>query len=111
VVLNLAATTEGKTMRARYMSWVAAAGFVLTAGIAWAQPPANESPQQNVRESQQYEQLLCTNPGFRARRIAKECGPLQGSQFYDGCVASFDCAKPASGANWRQAPPSERISR
>jgi len=47
--------------------------------------------QQNVRSSEQYEQLLCTNPKFRATRIAKECGPLQGSQFYDNCVHSFDC--------------------
>lgn len=49
--------------------------------------------QQNVRQSEQYEQLLCTNPKFRATRIAKECGPLQGSQFYDNCVHTFDCHK------------------
>lgn len=72
---------------------------------------ANQSPQQNVQESAQYERLLCTNPGFRAQRIAKECGPLQGSQFYDGCVASFNCQHPASDANWRKAPPSETINK
>jgi hypothetical protein len=98
-------------MRARYSGWLFGIGFALTAGIAWAQPPATESPQQNVRESAQYEQLLCTNPGFRARRIAKECGPLQGSSLYDGCVASFNCNKGPSDANWRHAPPSERISK
>ncbi|HTT79009.1 MAG TPA: hypothetical protein VMF86_04950 [Stellaceae bacterium] len=98
-------------MRARYSSWFLAAGFAAAAGIAWAQPPANETPQQNVRESEQYEQLLCTNPGFRARRIAKECGPLQGSSLYAGCVASFNCNRQPSGVNWRQAPPSERISK
>lgn len=98
-------------MRARYWSCLLATGFIVAAVSAWAQSPANESAQQNVRESQQYEQLLCTNPSFRARRIAQECGPLQGSQFYAGCVASFNCNQQPGDSNWRQAPPSERISR
>ena len=79
--------------------------FALTAmligcsGIAAAQTPnANETPDQNVRASQQYQQLTCTNAAFRAKRIAQECGPLQGSQFYDSCVASFDCGKQPSAA-------------
>jgi hypothetical protein len=74
---------------------------------ASAQRSGNESPQQNVKESQQYDQLTCTNAAFRAKRIAQECGPLQGSQFYDSCVASFNCDKQPSAANWRKAPPSE----
>jgi hypothetical protein len=78
-------------------------------GGALAQSAGTETPQQNVRQSEQYQQLLCTNPTFRATRIAKECGPLQGSQFYDSCVASFNCDKQPSGANWRHAPPSETI--
>jgi hypothetical protein len=69
--------------------------------------PGNETPQQNVRQSQQYDQLTCTNPAFRAKRIAQECGPLQGSQFYDNCVASFSCGQQPSAAHWRNAPPSE----
>jgi hypothetical protein len=100
------------TMRKGRLAWVL--GFWLAAGgIAAAQtpPPAEESPQQNVQQSRQYERLLCTNAGFRAQRIAKECGPLQGSQFYDSCVASFNCQHPASDANWRHAPPSETISK
>lgn len=71
--------------------------------------PVNETPQQNVRASQQYQQLTCTNAKFRATRIAKECGPLQGSQFYDSCVASFNCNQQPSDANWNKAPPSETI--
>jgi hypothetical protein len=82
-------------------------------GGAGAQTPGgqagNESPQQNVKASQQYQQLTCTNKAFRAHRIDKECGPLQGSQFYDSCVASFDCGKQPSDANWRNAPPSETV--
>ena len=85
-----------------------AAGLALLAGTAAAQSPGGETtPQQNVRQSQQYEQLLCTNPGFRARRVAQECGPLQGSQFYNGCVASFQCGAVRRGSN--KAPPSETI--
>ncbi len=74
-----------------------------------AQSGGNETPQQNVRASQQYQQLTCSNPSFRANRIAKECGPLQGSQFYDSCVASFSCDKQPSASNWRNAPPSETV--
>jgi hypothetical protein len=74
-----------------------------------AQMPRSETPQQNVRESRQYEQLVCTNAAFRAKRIAQECGPLQGSQFHDSCVASFNCNHPVSDSQWRQAPPSETI--
>jgi hypothetical protein len=80
-------------------------GFV-GAGGASAQS-MNESPQQNVKASQQYQALTCSNPAFRKNRIEKECGPLQGSQFYDSCVASFDCGKQPSAADWRKAPPSE----
>jgi hypothetical protein len=81
------------------------------AGGALAQTSSavGETPQQNVRASQQYQQLVCGNPKFRATRIAKECGPLQGSQFYDSCVASFNCDKQPSDANWKKAPPSETI--
>lgn len=95
-------------MRVRYGSWLLAAALVAAAAPAWAQPQANESPQQNVRESRQYEALVCSNPAFRARRIAQECGPLQGSSLYAGCVASFNCSKGPRDAHWRQAPPSER---
>lgn len=82
--------------------------------LAQGQPAApaqavGETPQQNVRSSQQYQQLTCTNAAFRKHRIDKECGPLQGSDFYDSCVASFDCDKQPSGANWNKTPPSETI--
>ena len=77
--------------------------------LAQSQPGENETPQQNVRSSEQYQQLTCTNKAFRANRIAKECGPLQGSDFYDSCVASFNCDKQPSDANWNKAPPSETI--
>jgi hypothetical protein len=91
----------------RYAPLVLALALMGAAAGASAQTGAEESPQQNVRQSQQYDQLLCTNAAFRAKRIAQECGSLQGSQFYDSCVASFSCEKQPTGANWRKAPPSE----
>lgn len=94
----------------RYAPLVFALALTGAAGMAAAQTPdnPNETPQQNVRQSQQYQQLLCTNAAFRAKRIAQECGPLQGSQFYDSCVASFNCSSnQPTGANWRQVPPSQ----
>lgn len=95
-------------MTTRYAPILFALALVGLAASASAQtPPGNETPQQNVRSSQQYDQLTCTNKAFRASRIAKECGPLQGSQFYDSCVASFSCDRQPSAADWRKAPPSE----
>jgi hypothetical protein len=94
-------------MARHYASMVFALALIAGAGGALAQSAGNESPQQNVKASQQYQQLTCTNKAFRATRIAKECGPLQGSQFYDGCVASFSCDKQPAASDWRKAPPSE----
>lgn len=88
------------------------AGIVLGLGLvgpAVAQQGGNTEAQQNVRQSEQYEQLLCTNPKFRATRIAKECGPLQGSQFYDNCVHSFDCHRGEQRpVDAKGVPPSEK---
>ena len=46
--------------------------------------------QRNQSESGQYEMLLRSNPAFRARRIAMECGPISDPQLHNSCVASFD---------------------
>jgi len=94
-------------MSGRIWVCLAVAGLIAAGGTAWAQSGANESASQNVRESQQYESLLCTNPGFRAKRIAQECGPVSDPQLHQSCVDSFQC-----GAQRRvsdKAPPSETI--
>ena len=83
-----------------------AATLIIAASAALAQP-RGAGAEQNVRESQQYEKLLCTNAAFRNKRIAQECGPLQGSQFYESCVASFQCGAVRHRSN--RAPPSETI--
>ena len=89
--------------------WVclAAAGLIAASGSAWAQSRGHESAEQNVHESRQYEQLLCTNPGFRAKRIAQECGPLTDPQLHQSCVASLQCGATHHRSN--RAPPSETI--
>jgi hypothetical protein len=38
------------------------------------------SARQNVIESQRYERLLQTSPGFRQARMRKECGPITDPQ-------------------------------
>ena len=78
---------------------------------AHAASPGNESAEQNVRESQQYEQLLCSNPSFRARRVAQECGPITDPQLHQSCEASFACGDGANrkAPNFRKAPPSTTI--
>ncbi len=86
--------------------WSCLAAALIAAGPALAAAPS-ESAEQNVRESAQYERLLCTNPSFRAKRMAQECGPLTDRQMHDNCVASFQCG--ASHRRSNQAPPSEMI--
>ena len=83
-----------------------AAGLMLVASAAVAAPPS-ESAEQNVRESQQYEQLLCTNAAFRNKRIAQECGPVSDPVLHESCVASFQCGAAHHRSN--RAPPSETI--
>jgi len=83
-----------------------AAILMIAAGAAFAAPPS-ESAEDNVRQSQQYEQLLCTNVAFRNKRIAKECGPLTDPQMHESCIASFQCGAVRHRSN--RAPPSETI--
>ncbi len=86
---------------------LAAAGLIAAAAPSSAQAPANQSADQNVRASQQYEQALCTNPAFRAKRIAQECGPITDPQLHQSCVASLQCGVTHRRSN--RAPPSETI--
>ena len=97
-------------MRGRYWTCVAAAGLIAAAGSASAQTRGREGAEQNVRESQQYEALVCSNPSFRAKRIQQECGPITDPQLHESCLASFQCGPSGPKAtNWRKAPPSETV--
>jgi hypothetical protein len=85
----------------------AAAMLFVAAGTASAQSRPDESAEQNVRASRQYESALCSNPAFRAKRIAQECGPVSDPELHRSCVASFECGPPKRGS--QKAPPSETI--
>jgi hypothetical protein len=93
------------------IAWMVAAGWIVAAApAALAQQAGNESAAQNVRESQIYEQLLCTNPSFREQRMRIECGPITDPQLRQSCLASFDCGPGApTGQNFRGTPSSERV--
>ena len=51
--------------------------------------PGAWSAQQNVRDSERYEAVVHANSSFRAKRISKECGPINDPQLHANCVASF----------------------
>jgi hypothetical protein len=96
-------------MRRYFSTCLAAAALIAAAGTAAAQSRGGESAAHNVRESDQYERLLCSNPAFRQKRIAQECGPISDPQLHQSCLASFHCGAPPRAPHWRQAPPSETI--
>ena len=98
-------------MRGTVSGWIVLAGWIAAAASpAAAQSPGNESAAQNVRESQQYEQLVCSNPTFRERRMREECGPITDAQLHQACLASFNCgAGGPTGRNFRGAPSSEQV--
>lgn len=99
-------------MRGYFLPWVAGVLWIAASAAALAQmppPPAGESAQQNVRESEQYEQLICTNAAFRARRMQEECGSITDQQLHESCLASFECNRGPASQGGRLPPPSERI--
>jgi hypothetical protein len=85
------------------MRWYQAAAFAagLTIGAsgaarAQAMPTNNPAAMANVRESEQYSALLRSNPAFRKKREAIECGPINDPQLRSSCIASFEAyAAPA----------------
>lgn len=59
----------------------------------------NWDAQRNVRDSERYEQLLRTNPGFRQARMRKECGPIADPQLRADCLGSFGQSEPYFGSS------------
>jgi hypothetical protein len=76
----------------RHSSWILAA-VLLSAfagrGSAQTGTPPDPGAAANVRQSQQYEQAVRSNPGFRAKRMQQECGPVTDPELHASCVASF----------------------
>ena len=52
--------------------------------------PGNWDARQNVIESNRYEALVRSNPGFRARRMAQECGTIGDPAGQTECLSTFD---------------------
>ena len=94
-------------MQRRIPISLAAMMLCATAGAALAQSRGNDNAEQNVRAGRQYEQALCSNPAFRAKRIAQECGPVTDPQLHESCVASLQCGATHRRSN--KAPPSETV--
>jgi hypothetical protein len=89
----------------RHQSAVLAAlltiGWIGSVGPALAQqaplPTNNPEAMANVKESEQYSALLRSNPGFRKKREAIECGPISDPQLHANCIASFEAYASPSG--------------
>ncbi len=75
----------------RQVSWALAAALVLALGgpVSAQQTPPDPGAAANVRQSQTYEQVLQSNPSFRAKRMQQECGPVTDPELHASCVASF----------------------
>lgn len=76
----------------KFFAWVFVA--VLAAALIGPAPaqtaiPPDQGAAANVRQSQQYEQVLRGNPAFRAKRVQEECGPITDPDLHASCVASF----------------------
>lgn len=68
---------------------IAAALIASTLPASAQKIPADPGAAANVRQSEQYEQVLRSNPGFRAKRMQEECGPINDAQLHQQCVDSF----------------------
>jgi hypothetical protein len=84
-------------MTPKHLSRILAVGVILAAaGTAAAQPAPTNNPTAaaNVRDSKEYSALLRSNPSFRKKRMAAECGPITDPQLHASCIASFNGSAP-----------------
>ena len=75
----------------RQVSWALATALALalSGGVSAQQTPPDPGAAANVRQSQTYEQVLQSNPSFRAKRMQQECGPVTDPELHASCVASL----------------------
>jgi hypothetical protein len=74
----------------RCLLFIPAAALMLSPACGWAQStPPDPGAAANVRQSEQYDQVLSSNPSFRAKRMQQECGPVTDPELHASCVASF----------------------
>jgi hypothetical protein len=82
---------QKESMMPRQVSWALATALVLalSGGVSAQQSPPDPGAAANVRQSQTYEQVLQSNPSFRAKRMQQECGPVTDPELHASCVVSF----------------------
>jgi hypothetical protein len=68
---------------------IATSGAALTQAMP-PMPTNDPAAMANVREGEQYTALLRSNPAFRKKREAIECGPITDPQLHASCIASFE---------------------
>ena len=75
-----------------YKSMIPAAALLiaLAVPVGAQQIPPYPGAAANIRESKEYTAVLRSNPAFRKRREAIECGPITDSQLHASCIASFE---------------------
>jgi hypothetical protein len=75
-----------------YKSTIPAAAVLiaLAVPVGAQQIPPDPGAAANIRESKAYSALLRSNPAFRKKREAIECGPITDAQLHASCVASFE---------------------
>lgn len=89
----------------RHSPWILAPALLFASiGPIWAQmqTPPDQSAAENVRQSQLYEQMLRSNPAFRAKRMQMECGSITDPELQSSCVASFQAYGPTPTSTKRQ---------
>ena len=80
----------------------AAVLLIALAAPVSAQIPPDPGAAANIRESQTYEQVLRSNPAFRAKRMQQECGPITDPELHASCVSSFQVNGPTPASRKRQ---------
>ena len=75
-----------------YKSMIPAAALLiaLAVPVSAQQTPPDPGAAANIRESKAYTALLRSNPAFRKKREAIECGPITDAQLHASCIASFE---------------------
>jgi hypothetical protein len=80
----------------RQVLWTLAGALVLAlgGGVSAQQTPPDPGAAANIRQSQQYEQMLRSSAAFRAKRMQLECEAIADAELRASCEASFQAYGP-----------------
>ena len=87
-----------------YKSIIPAAALLIAVAVPLGaqQIPPDPGAAANIRESQAYDQMLRSNPAFRAKRMQLECGPITDPELRASCVSSFQANGPTPASKKQQ---------